>query len=68
MLLEILQNVIATIIGGLILTVIIFLVKEKLFSLPLVMGHWIFEIKYLETEYKFYKNMILKPTNLLKYM
>ena len=45
--LEILPNTISTVIGGLILTIIIFFVKEKLFSLPLIMGHWLFEIKYL---------------------
>ena len=52
--------IIETIIGGCVLTLIIFLIKEILCPLPYLYGHWIFEITYKKTKYNPYKGMKLK--------
>lgn len=55
-------DILATIIGGAILTFFFFLIKEKLFSLPNISGKWYFQTNTLETQYNPYKNMILGYT------
>ena len=52
-------DILATIIGGIILTFLFFLIKEKLFNLPNISGKWYFQTKTVETKYNPYKNMIL---------
>lgn len=47
----------STIIGGILLTLIFFLLKEKLFSLPTVAGVWECEITVQQTERNPYRSM-----------
>lgn len=54
-----LADILATIIGGSILTFLFFLIKEKLFSPPNISGKWYFQNNTLETEYNPYRGMIL---------
>ena len=49
----------ATILGGLLLAVIFFWSREKLFSIPDITGKWYFKIKTENTEYKPYEGMEL---------
>lgn len=57
-----LPDILATIIGGAILTLFFFLIKEKLFSPPNISGKWYFQTNTLETQYNPYRNMILGYT------
>lgn len=55
-------DILATIIGGAVLTFFFFLIKEKLFSLSNISGKWYFQTNTLETKYNPYRNMILGYT------
>lgn len=50
-------NLASTILGGILLTVIFFLFKEKFFSLPVVAGVWECETIINETGYNPYRGM-----------
>lgn len=49
----------STFIGGLIITLVLFLFKERVFPLPELSGKWYFEVKTTETEYKKFDKMVL---------
>ena len=53
-------NIAATVIGGVILSLLFFWVKEKVFPIPRITGRWFFEMKTTETSYNPYKDMILQ--------
>jgi len=53
-------DILATVLGGIFLTFLFFLLREKVFALPDVNGRWYLETKTLESEYNPYQNMILK--------
>jgi len=52
-------NAAATILGGLLLALILFLLSDKLFSLPNLNGIWTFNVEIKQTSYNPYKNMTL---------
>ena len=54
------EGVLATVIGGAILSLLFFWVKEKVFPIPRITGRWFFEMKTTETSYNPYKDMILQ--------
>ena len=50
---------ISTVVGGLLLALFFFVVREKLCPLPDIGGPWHFEIRTEKTEYQPYQNMVL---------
>ncbi len=58
-------SIIATVIGGVMLTVFFFLVKEKLFPFPNITGKWSLEMKTTNTAYNPYRGMILRYVAIL---
>ena len=52
-------GVISTVVGGLILALVFFLMKEKLCPLPDVVGRWYFEMRTENTSYQPYQDMVL---------
>ncbi len=55
-----LSDIIATIIGGAILALMFFWVREKFFALPSVAGRWHFETRTTNTSYRPYEGMVLR--------
>lgn len=55
-----LSDIIATVLGGVVLALLFFLAKEKLFPLPALAGPWVFELETIETSYNPYKGMVLR--------
>ena len=53
-------NIFSTVIGGSLLALILFLLKEKVFSLPNLNGNWIFETITNKSDYNSYNNMKLR--------
>lgn len=60
-----LSNVGGTVVGGLILALVLFWAREKLFALPEVTGRWYFESKTEGTAYNPFAGMILTYVALL---
>ncbi len=54
------SSIASTVIGGLLLAFIFFLLKERWLKTPTLVGNWIFEIFTDESDYKPYRNMILR--------
>ncbi len=54
-----LADILATVIGGMLLTLLFFIAKEKLFSIADVNGVWYLEMETINTAYNPYKGMIL---------
>lgn len=52
-------NLITTVIGGLVLAFLFFLMKEKLCPLPNIVGRWYFDVTTKNTAYKPYQGMTL---------
>ena len=50
----------STIVGGLILAVLFFLAREKLFRLPDVTGRWYLQMSFRNSSYKPFDGMILR--------
>jgi hypothetical protein len=55
-----LADIIATLVGGIGLTFLFFLAREKLFPIPDVTGRWYLEMVTVNTAYNPYKDMILR--------
>jgi hypothetical protein len=53
-------NVLQTVVGGVLLTFLFFLLKEKCFSLPNVNGTWYLEIHTKKTAYRPFEGMKLR--------
>lgn len=54
------SDIIATVLGGMALTLLFFFAKEKLFPLPHLTGRWYIEQLTQNTAYKPYAGMILR--------
>ena len=52
-------NLVSAVIGGVVLALLFFLLKEKCFSLPEIAGRWYFEIRTEKTALKRYQDMKL---------
>ncbi|WP_129125136.1 hypothetical protein [Geomonas oryzae] len=59
------SDTLATMIGGIFLTLLFFWLREKIFPLPKVTGRWHFEICTVHTAYKPYENMVLRYVAML---
>lgn len=57
---ELLYNILATIIGGLVLTLILFLLNEQIFPKMNITGGWVTKIKILNTKYKPFENLSIE--------
>src|SRR5271169_852459 len=56
---DLLIQIASTVIGGIILALIFFLVKDRLFGLPGLSGLWTFQVTTETTSYNPFKNMSL---------
>lgn len=54
------SDVIATLIGGVVLTFFFFLARERFFPVPEITGRWYLEMVTANTAYNPYKNMVLR--------
>ncbi|MCK2184101.1 hypothetical protein [Halomonas getboli] len=63
--LNFLCSVLATVIGGGILTFLFFWLREMVFPLPNVTGRWYFEIHTVNSAYNPYKGMVLRYVAML---
>lgn len=62
---SLLSDVVATIIGGIVLTALFFLVREKIFSLPDIAGRWYLEMRTTDSAYNPYNDMALRYVAIL---
>ena len=53
-------DILATVVGGIILTSLFFFAREKLFPLPNITGKWYMQMNTINTSYNPYQNMILR--------
>lgn len=53
-------DIVATLIGGISLTFLFFVAKERLFPIPDVTGRWYMEMATVNTSYNPYKHMVLR--------
>lgn len=58
-------NFISAVIGGVVLALLFFFFKEKVFPLPKIVGRWYFEIRTEKTAYKPYQDMKLRYVAML---
>jgi len=54
------SDVIATLIGGVVLTFFFFLARERFFPVPEITGRWYLEMVTANTAYNPYKDMVLR--------
>jgi hypothetical protein len=59
------SDLLATVIGGLILALLFFVAKERLFALPEITGRWYFELKTINTAYTPFAGMVLQYVAML---
>ncbi|MCE1241837.1 hypothetical protein [Oryzomicrobium sp.] len=57
--LNFLYSLLATLIGGGILALLLFWLKENVFPLPNIAGRWYFQVRTVNTTYNPYKGMVL---------
>jgi len=62
---EFVESVVETLVGGVLLTFLFFLGKEKFFPLPSITGRWYFELKTELTAYNPYQDMVLRYVGFL---
>jgi len=60
-----LSDVLATLLGGVVLALMFFWAREKLFPLPNISGRWYFEAKTINTSYNPYSGMVLRYVAML---
>ncbi len=58
-------NFLGTLLGGIVLALLFFWAREKLFPLPNITGQWYFEMRTTTTSYRPYENMILRYVAML---
>lgn len=58
-------DILATLIGGIILALLFFLSREKFFPLPNITGQWRFEMTIVASAYNPYKGMVLRYVAML---
>jgi len=63
--LNFLYSFLATVSGGVFLTLLFFWLKEKCFPLPVVTGRWYFEVRTVNTTYNPYRGMVLRYVAML---
>jgi hypothetical protein len=54
------SDVLSTVLGGVLLSILFFYAREKFFPLPEITGRWYMEITTVNTSYNPFKNMILR--------
>lgn len=59
------SDVLATLLGGVLLALLFFWAREKLFPLPRVTGKWYFQMETVNTSYKPYSGMVLRYVAML---
>jgi len=59
------SDLLATVIGGLVLALLFFLAKERIFPLPNVTGRWYFQLQTEHTIYNPYAGMVLEYVAML---
>ena len=64
-LVNLLLNVLATVVGGVVLAFLFFSAREKCFPLPVLIGRWHFEMTTESTAYSPYQDMVLRYVALL---
>ena len=62
---DLLLNILATVVGGVVLAFLFFLAREELFPLPVLTGRWFFEMCTESTAYSPYQDMVLRYMALL---
>lgn len=60
-----LSSVVATVLGGLVLALLFFWAKERLFPLPEITGRWYFEMRTEKTAFAPYAGMVLRYVAML---
>lgn len=63
--LNFLYSFFATVIGGSVLAILFFWIREKVFPLPEVAGCWFFEVHTISSSYNPYRGMILRYVAML---
>jgi len=58
-------SIIATVIGGVTLTLLFFWAREKLFPIPDISGRWYFEMRTINTSYEPCTGMVLRYVAML---
>jgi hypothetical protein len=58
-------SIIATVIGGVILALLFFWARERLFPLPDIARRWYFEMRTINTSYEPYNGMVLRYVAML---
>lgn len=59
------SDILSTVVGGLILALLFFVLKEKYFALPALTGRWHLEQTTRETAYKPYQGMVIRYVAML---
>lgn len=62
---SVIPSIIATVVGGVILALLFFWAREKLFPLPDITGRWYFEMRTINTSYEPYAGMVLRYVAML---
>jgi len=57
---ELISDIMATVIGGSILALLFFWIREKFFPFPNIVGHWYFEMHTTTASYKPYEGRVLR--------
>ena len=60
-----LSDVVATLLGGVVLAALFFWLREKVVPLPKITGRWYFEMHTVHTAYNPYRGMILRYVAML---
>ena len=58
-------SIVSTVFGGLILAVLFFLARERIFPLPPVAGRWHVEMRFQRSSYRPYDGMVLRYVAML---
>jgi len=53
-------DILVTLLGGILLTLLFFWAREKLFPLPDITGRWHMEMTTINTSYNTFRNMVLR--------
>jgi hypothetical protein len=53
-------NILSTVIGGILLALLFFWLREKVFPIPDISGRWYLQMKTVNTSYNPYNNMTLR--------
>lgn len=62
---DFISSVASTVVGGVILAVLFFSAREKIFPLPTITGRWHFQMRTERTSFNPYKGMVLRYVAML---